>query len=117
MTDRHLSAGDLRWRVRIERAEETRNAFNEPVRAWVAVASVWCSVWQMDGSARLLAERLGAGQIGATDLSRFTVRATAITRSVTIRDRLFFDGRPYNIQSIAEIMPGEALMIVAAVTP
>jgi SPP1 family predicted phage head-tail adaptor len=49
------------------------------------------------------AERLRAGQVASTLTRRFVVASMALTRAITTKDRLIYDGVDYEIYSIKEI--------------
>lgn len=49
------------------------------------------------------AERLRAGQVSSTLTRRFVVASMALTRAITPKDRLVYDGVDYEIYSIKEI--------------
>lgn len=59
-------------------------------------------------------EKWRAGEVGAVITSRFVVRSSTFTRSITAKDRLVCDGREYEITGIKEIGRLDRLEISAA---
>lgn len=103
-----MRAGDLDRRIVILRAATTRDAMNEAVPTWSALATVWASVTPVgDG------ERLRAGQVLASRMVRFVVRYSSVTATVDPRDRVQFDGRVYDINGVKEIGRRVGLEITA----
>lgn len=92
-----IRVGDLRRRITIERATETRDGLNEPVRTWTALATVWAGREDVSD-----AERVAAGELGAALGARFTIRRLGAAASVTPADRLRHDGAVWNIQAVRE---------------
>ena len=90
-------AGDLNRRIAIERSTETTNEYNEPVRTWAEVATLWAKREDVSDG-----EMIAAGELGAYLGARFTVRRSSLTETITPRDRLRHDGATWNIQAIRE---------------
>ncbi|CCE96156.1 hypothetical protein SFHH103_01659 [Sinorhizobium fredii HH103] len=94
--------GKLDRRITIERETETgRNEVNEPILEWTALATVWAR--RRDASD---GEREAAGQLGSTLMSRFVVRSSSVTRTVTPVDRLNYSGATWNILGVKEAEEG-----------
>lgn len=91
------SAGDLNRLIVIERATETRNDLNEPVRTWADFATLWAKREDVSDG-----EMISAGELGAFLGARFTVRRSVVTRTITPTDRLRHDGAIWNIQTVRE---------------
>ncbi len=96
-----MEAGDLDRRITFQRAAETSNELNEPIETWTDLVTVWAR--RRDASD---GEKVGAGQVGSTLMSRFVVRSSEITRDVIPTDRIQHDGRLWNIQGIKEVDAG-----------
>ncbi|MBY3257068.1 phage head closure protein [Rhizobium laguerreae] len=93
--------GKLDRRITIERMTGTaKNEFNEDVQIWTPLTTVWAR--RRDASD---GEREAAGQIGATLMSRFVIRSTAVSKAVTPVDRISYRGI-WNIQGIKETEEG-----------
>lgn len=91
------AAGDLNRRITIERATETANEYNEPVRTWAEAGTLWARREDVSDG-----EMIAAGELGAYLGARFTVRRSTFTETITPRDRLVHDGATWNIQAIRE---------------
>ena len=52
-----LAAGTLNRRVAVEPPGTSRNALNEPVKAWVLHAAMWVSIKTMNGKQYVTADR------------------------------------------------------------
>ncbi len=102
-----LSAGKLDRRISIETRSVTRSASGEEVEAWATLATVWARVQPIGGREAYSA---AAGQIAPTETSRFTVRWLA---SVTLQDRISYNGKTWNIRNLAELGRREGLEITA----
>jgi SPP1 family predicted phage head-tail adaptor len=85
-------AGQLDRRLTVLRASISYSASNAAVETWATLATVWAS--KEDVSA---AEGVRADEIEAQDTARFIVRSYELTRGISPRDRLRFDGREYNV--------------------
>lgn len=97
-------AGDLDRRITIERFTSTRNEFNEPVETWTALTTVWAQ--RKDSSDLTKVEYLGAEQVGAFHMSRFIIRSSSVTKTVTPVDRISYDGHLWNIKGVKETAEG-----------
>ncbi|WP_085025288.1 phage head closure protein [Ensifer aridi] len=96
------ATGKLDRRITIERETETgRNEVNEPVYEWAALATVWAR--RRDASD---GEREAAGQVGSTLMTRFVIRSSSVTRSVTPVDRLNYSDATWNILGVKETEEG-----------
>jgi SPP1 family predicted phage head-tail adaptor len=104
-----LQAGDLDRRITIERFTETRDPFNNPVKSWAPLATVWASRADVSDS-----ERLAAQEIGAEITTRFRIRWSRALSDVDPKDRVRFDGRLYDIVGVKEIARREGLEITTA---
>ncbi|MCM2506068.1 phage head closure protein [Aureimonas altamirensis] len=96
-------------RISIQRFNETTNAFNEVVKTWGTLATVWASKEDIkDG------ERFAAGQVSASITTRFQIRYSQTVSSVSPLDRVEFENRVYEIVGVKEIGRREGLEITAA---
>lgn len=91
------TAGELDRRITIERATETRDEYNSPVRTWATLATVWAKREDVSD-----AELIAAGELGSSLGARFTVRRMGDAATVTPSDRLQHDGAVWNIQAVRE---------------
>lgn len=104
-------AGDLDRRITIQRYTSTTNDFNEEVKSWADLTTVWAM--RRDASD---GERVTAGKEGAFLMSRFTVRSSSKTRTVTPADRLSYDGAVWNIRGAKETQDGRKRFIEITAT-
>lgn len=89
-------------RIIIQRYDEIgRNGYNEPILDWVLVASVWAG--RMDVSD---AEKVSASHEQSALVTRFSVRHSPDTASVSAADRISYDGRIWNITGVKEMAQG-----------
>jgi SPP1 family predicted phage head-tail adaptor len=100
-----VKAGELDRRVTIEEYTETQDDYGEPIKDWVAVATVWAQVQPLRGSERFLAQ-----QVSADVETRFRIRWRD---DVTDKMRLLYETAYYNITAILEIGRHEGLEIMA----
>ena len=101
-----MRAGNLDRRIVIQRFTETRDEFNEPVRSWATLATVWASYEPLtDG------EAFRAGETMAEASARFVVRYSTTLAGLNPKDRLTFDGGTWEIIRTKEIGRREAIEI------
>lgn len=103
-----MKAGGFDRRIEILRGVLTVNAFNEKIRTFATIATVWAMVVPVNDG-----ERRAGGQTLATRQSRFTIRWSSAVRDITPVDRLRFDGRVYDIDGVKELARREGLEITA----
>lgn len=97
------SAGTLDRRITIERKQATStNAFNEEVVSWSPFLTVWAARHDVSDG-----EKLAAGSIGSFLRTRFVIRATSLSRSVTPVDRISYAGAVWNIHGVKEADRGD----------
>lgn len=77
------------------------NEFNEVTEAWVDLATVWAKRRDVSDS-----EKFAAGQVGAALQTRFTVRSSTLTRTVTAADQIVHAERVWNIIGVKEADEG-----------
>lgn len=92
-----VGAGILDRRITIQRATVDRNALNEPIETWGTLATVYAGA--ADASA---GEAYRAQEVGAQITTRFTVRHSSTTATITPTDRISYGGRLYNITAVRE---------------
>jgi SPP1 family predicted phage head-tail adaptor len=94
-------AGELDRRITIERVTSVPNSYNEPVETWSTLVTVWAQRKDVSDS-----EKFAAGEVGSALISRFVIRSSTITRTVTPIDRLSHDRALWNIQGVKETLEG-----------
>lgn len=95
-------AGKLDRRITIERVASVPNTYNEPVETWSVLITVWAQRKDVSNS-----EKLAAGEVGSALNSRFVIRSSSITRTVTPVDRINYDQAIWNIQGVKETLEGQ----------
>lgn len=94
-------AGKLDRRIEFERFTATLNDFGEEVQSWSSYTIVWAS-----RSDVLDSEKYSAGQVNATQMSRFVVRSSIKSRSINPTDRINYDGDFWDIHGVKETKEG-----------
>lgn len=103
-----LAAGKLDRRIALQRFTATRDALNNPVDAWLLLATVWASKLDVRDS-----ERFAAKEVGAEIGTRFQLRYSATVADLNPKDRISYNGRTYDIVGVKEIGRREGLEITA----
>jgi len=99
-----MRAGKLDRLLTVQRYVEGRNAYNEIEKQWVPLyPDVPASKRTQSGR-----EALQAEQVVASSVTVFTIRYKAITA----QDRILFEGRVYDIESLNEIGRRRGLEII-----
>ena len=104
-----MRAGDLSWRITIERATATFDEFNAPIEKWSPLATVWAS--KTDVKDR---ERFASGAVSSDLMTRFRIRWSSMVADLNAKDRVNYSGRIYDIYSVKEIGSREGIEITAA---
>lgn len=91
-----ILSGTLDRRIRIQRGAKT-NTGSGVKTTWSDIGTVWGS--RSDASD---GEKIAAGTIEGTVLSRFVVRSSSFTRDIKPSDRLICEGLTYNITGIKQ---------------
>ncbi|HTN60267.1 MAG TPA: head-tail adaptor protein [Devosia sp.] len=104
-----VNAGDLDRQITLQRYGISYNADNEPIEGYAGFATVWAS-WRR-ATAR---ETLAGAEVNATATDIFEIYWSPEVADVDPKDRLIFDGKSYDIASVAEIGRREGLRIAAA---
>jgi SPP1 family predicted phage head-tail adaptor len=92
-----LSAGSLDRKITIQRFTSTVNEYNEPVQVWTDFISYRAQRKDVSDG-----EKYAAGAIGSSLRSRFIIRSTVDSRTVTPVDRLVHDGFTWNILGVKQ---------------
>jgi SPP1 family predicted phage head-tail adaptor len=101
-----LAAGKMDRRITLERFSETRDEYNEPVKAWGALAIRWASYEPISDG-----ERFRAGETAATASARFVIRWSSAVADLNPRDRLVFEGVTHEIVHVKTIGRREGIEI------
>lgn len=92
-----MRAGKLDRRIIIERASVTALPSGEPVESWSPIATVWAQARPVRGD-----ERFAARQLVGTAVMTFHMRYRA-DLALTVKDRIIYDGKTWDILDIREI--------------
>jgi len=93
-----MQAGRLRHRVTIQRLTGERGAAGGVNDVWQDIGTRWASVKPLSGREWV------AAAAANTEISHdVMLRCDSITRSITPRDRLSFEGRALDIQAVMEV--------------
>lgn len=103
-----LRAGQLRHRLTVQAATQTRDAYGEWVTAWVEEGAAWADVFAKSGQERALA---GASQGVAT----FSIRMRPVA-GLTTEHRLLWGERVLGITFIDDTVPGELRLDALEIT-
>lgn len=93
-----LAAGNLDRRVTLERYTAVLDDYGGEVRTWIALATVWARVEQRTGY-----ERSASNQVQAGAVTLFTIRWQQALADLNPKDRILYDGRYWDIESVAEL--------------
>lgn len=97
-----LGAGALDRRIEIQRnTPGAADSYNEKAASWGLLIKVWAKRTDVRD-----AERVAAGRADATVMSRFLVRSSLTTRSVTPKDRIIHDGHTWEILGVKQTRDG-----------
>ena len=102
--------GEIRWRIAFLRdTGNSTNGVNDVLPNWTIIANSWASFMPISDG-----ERLANGGISSNLMGRFQIRYSALTSSLTPKDRLQMDGLIYDIIGIKQIAYRQWLEITAA---
>ncbi len=93
--------GRLDRRITIQRSAAGVDAFNAEILTWTNYVTVSAQRVDLADKERFGAafEKSKAAQVGSYAISRFRVRSSTQTRTITARDRLTHDGATWNIMA------------------
>ena len=91
-------AGDLNRIVVVERHVPGEvNEFNEPVDTWVTFIRYFANRTDVRDS-----EKVAAGQVSGSLMSRFVMRSSSDSKTINTKDRLSHDGKTWEIHGVKE---------------
>ena len=105
-----MTAGRRDRRIQFERATVTEDDYGQDVQAWAVHGEEYAAVYYGRGDERRRAAVEQASQ-GAT----FQVLSNIVTRGITVRDRIAFDGAEWDIENISPDTPRRGLYEFTAV--
>lgn len=96
-----MNIGRMDRLLSIERNTPTTNELNEEVDSWAEAFKTWAKRRDVSDS-----EGVAAGVLGSSQMTRFVIRSDSLTRSITPKDRISYDGDLWNIKGIKETPDG-----------
>ncbi len=103
-----MRAGKLDRRIVLERFTTTVDDYNEPVKSWSTLATVSASYEPLSDG-----EKFRASETAAEASARFVTRYSTTVADLNPKDRLTFEGDPWEIVRVKEIGRREGLEITA----
>lgn len=105
ISNRTVGPGDLDRTVTIQRATDVDNGLN--------VTQEWDDFFTCRARRRDVAdgEAVAADQLSSFLRTRFVVRSSSETRSLTPKDRLLHEGDTYNIHGVKETNDGRGMFL------
>lgn len=94
----------------IERASVTTDPYGGEIESWAALGQEWAAVYYGRGD-----ERRQAAMEQGSQAATFGMISNTLTRSLTLKDRLQFDGSEWDITSVALDTPKRGELEVTAV--
>lgn len=88
-----MRAGKLRHRIAIQTNTPSKDSYGQPVASWATAATVWAAVEMAGGR-----ESMSQQQVESVAAVKFTIRR----RDVTAQQRVSWDGRLFDVESIAQ---------------
>lgn len=90
-----MKSGTRNHLIIVERATITRNPYNEQVETWGEYCRAYAAVFYGNGT-----EQREAAQTQASQVASFEVLANSKTRTISVTDRISFNGL-WDIRSVA----------------
>lgn len=90
-----MQSGDLDRRIVLQRATVTLDGFGGEVETWAPLRTVWAQY--LPGPGR---EAWRSAEVAAVTEARFIIRWG---QGVTVRDRVLYDGKVYDVRGVIEI--------------
>lgn len=95
---RGIAAGDRDRLITVQRATATTDDYGGEVQTWADIEKAWARV--RFGTAQ---EKREAAQTGGIQSATFEVDPTSALLTVTIADRILFDGSSWDISEVAPL--------------
>ena len=99
-----MRAGTLDRRATIRTAVQTQSPSGDIIYTWSDLATVWAAFIPVPGL-----ERYANQQLVGRALATFRIRYNSVTKNITVKDRLYVDGREYDITDVRETKRREQL--------
>lgn len=95
-----MTAGRRDQLITLSRFTTTQDEYGEEIQAWAPIGTEWAAIFYGAGS-----ERRQAAMEQASQTATFQILANELTRSLTVQDRIEFNGN-WDIQSISPMQRG-----------
>ena len=105
-----MQSGRLIHRVIVKRFSGEQDAYGEETGEWAEIGSRLSQVFFGKG-----AERREAAMTRASQSATFRLRVDVLTRSITVRDRLSYEGCDWDISGIAQDTPQSGEIEITAI--
>ena len=92
-----MRAGLLDRRVTIRQPVETQSDSGEIITGWTDIGTVWAQQLNLTGF-----ERYANQQVVGRALMTFRMRYSSLTNVITVKWRLFVDGREFDVTDVRE---------------
>lgn len=93
-----MKSGKLRHRVTLQQLVEARDGFGEPADSWADLGTRWARVVPLSGK-----ESVSDAHELAFINARIELRADALTKALTARDRAVYKGVIYDIEAVIDV--------------
>lgn len=103
-----VTAGKRNRHLVIERVTMSQDEYGSPVESWATHWGGWGN-WRRAGAR----ETLAAAEIGAAVTDIFALPFSSLTKAITPKDRLQFEGRTYDIAESTELGARDGVIIKA----
>jgi len=101
-----LQAGEMDRRIRIERKSTSAGSSGEEVDTWTEVDTVAAILVELRGY-----ERAALRQLIGHAITTFQIRWSVVTATVTVKDRIVYGNRNFNITDVREIGRREGIAL------
>lgn len=104
-----IDSGSLDRRIVLQRSTKSKDSFGQPVETFNTLATVWAQFTPVSDS-----EKERANEVHSELMGRFIVRWSTSIADLGTTDRVFFDGRSFDIRGVKEIGRHVGFEITAA---
>jgi SPP1 family predicted phage head-tail adaptor len=101
-----MKAGRLDRRITIQKQSVSQSDSGQEVIAWVDLAIVWAELLPVRGG-----ERYAAQQLVGKAITTFSFRWSTTVREITVKHRVVYDGREFDIVDVREPKRREEIQI------
>lgn len=95
-------------RIKIERATESRDSFNNVIKTWGSLMTVWADKEDVRDS-----ERIASMEVGAEITTRFRIEWYINLADLNPKDRIIYNDKIHNILAVKELGRKQGMEITA----